>query len=56
MHLGDTVYEATDTRTPHLLTFDGLDGGKSAQIIGRWANAKGQPGPISETVSATIPG
>ncbi len=54
--LDETEYQATDTRSPHLLTFDGADGGKTVHIIGRWVNTKGEPGPISETVSATIPG
>ena len=56
LDLDETEYQATDTRTPHLLTFDGADGGKTVHIIGRWVNTKGEPGPISETVSATIPG
>ncbi len=56
LDLGETAYQATDTRTPHLLSFDGADGGKTVHIIGRWVNTKGEPGPISETVSATIPG
>ena len=54
--LDETAYQATDTRTPHLLSFDGADGGKTAHIIGRWVSTRGEPGPISETVSATIPG
>ena len=56
LDLDETMYQATDTRTPHLLTFDGADGGKTVHIIGRWVSTKGEPGPISETVSATIPG
>ncbi len=56
LDLSETQYQATDTRTPHLLTFDGADGGKTVHIIGRWVNTKGEPGPISETVSATVPG
>lgn len=56
LDLSETQYQATDTRTPHLLTFDGADGGKTVHIIGRWLNTKGEPGPISETVSATVPG
>lgn len=54
--LSETVYQATDTRTPHLLSFDGADGGKTVHIIGRWVSTKGEAGPISETVSATVPG
>ena len=56
LDIDETAYQATDTRTPHLLTFDGADGGKTVHIIGRWVNTKGEPGPISETVSATVPG
>ena len=55
LDLVETEYQATDTRSPHLLTFDGADGGKTVHIIGRWVNTRGEPGPISETVSATIP-
>jgi hypothetical protein len=54
--IDDADYQATDTRSPHLLSFDGADGGKTVHIIGRWVNTRGEPGPISETVSATIPG
>ena len=56
LDIDETVYQATDTRSPHLLSFDGADGGKTVHIIGRWVNTKGEVGPISETVSATIPG
>ena len=54
--MDESSYLATDTRSPHLLAFDGADGGKTVHIIGRWVNTKGEAGPISETVSATIPG
>ena len=56
LDISETMYQATDTRSPHLLSFDGADGGKTVHIIGRWVNTKGEVGPISETVSATIPG
>ena len=36
--------------------FEGSDAGQTVHIIGRWINTKGETGPISETVSATIPG
>lgn len=45
---------ATDTRTPYLATFDGADGGKPAHYMLRWINTKGQPGPWSETATATV--
>ncbi|NUQ10425.1 MAG: hypothetical protein HUU24_15360, partial [Phycisphaerae bacterium] len=44
----------TDTRTPYLATFDGADGGKPAHYMLRWINTKGQPGPWSETATATV--
>ena len=56
LDLSEAMYQATDTRTPHLLSFDGADGGKTVHIIGRWVSTRGDAGPISETVSATVPG
>ncbi len=47
-------YLALDTKTPYLAHFDGSDGGKTAQYMARWANTKGEQGPWSEVVSATI--
>ncbi len=45
---------ALDTATPHLIEFDAADAGKTAHYMLRWVNAKGDPGPWSATVSATI--
>jgi hypothetical protein len=47
-------YLGTDTKTPYVSHYEGTDGGKNAHYMGRWVNTKGEPGPWSETVSATI--
>jgi hypothetical protein len=36
------------------MAFSGGDGGKNAHYILRWVNTRGQKGPWSEVVSATI--
>ncbi|MEZ6124722.1 MAG: hypothetical protein R3C49_16360 [Planctomycetaceae bacterium] len=43
------------TRTPETITFDAADGGKTANYLLRWMNGKGEFGPWSQVVSATIP-
>lgn len=48
------TFLALDSRSPYLATYDGADGGKTAHYILRWVNTRGQKGPWSETVSATI--
>lgn len=47
-------YLATDTRTPYTAGFDGDDGGKTAYYMLRWVNTRGERGPWSQTVAATI--
>jgi hypothetical protein len=47
-------FAALDTATPYLLHLAPADGGKTAHYIARWVNTRNQPGPWSETVSATI--
>lgn len=47
-------YLATDTRTPYMAEFDGADAGKTAYYMLRWVNSRGERGPWSQTVSATI--
>ncbi len=47
-------YLTTDTKTPYVYHFEGEDGGKNANYMGRWVNTKDEPGPWSEIVSATI--
>lgn len=47
---------ALDTSTPYVATFPGADGGKTAHYMLRWVNSRGEKGPWSQTVSATIGG
>ena len=46
----------TDTRTPYVAEYGGEDAGKVAHYMLRWVNTKGEQGPWSQTVSATITG
>jgi hypothetical protein len=48
------AFVALDTRTPYMLDFAGVDGGKNAHYLLRWVNTKGEKGPWSETATATI--
>ena len=41
-------------RTPYVAAFAGVDGNKVAHYMLRWESTRGQPGPWSETASATI--
>jgi hypothetical protein len=50
------TYVATDTRTPYVIEYDETDGGKTAYYMLRWINSKGETGPWSQTVNATITG
>lgn len=54
--LDDCSFLALDTRTPYTANFDGAQGGQTAHFVGVWVNGKGERGPLSTTVSATIPG
>jgi len=47
-------YLATDTATPYAVEYDGADAGKIAHYMLRWVNTRGERGPWSQTVSATI--
>lgn len=47
-------YLGLATRTPHLVEFAEADGGKAAHYMLRWQNSRGEPGPWSETATATI--
>jgi hypothetical protein len=49
-------YIATDTKSPYTYTFDGEDANQTAHWMLRWESTRGETGPWSETVSATIPG
>lgn len=47
---------AMDTKTPYTAVYDGADAGKPAFYMLRWINRRGERGPWSQTVSATITG
>jgi hypothetical protein len=49
-------YLATDTATPYTAEYEGADAGKIAHYMLRWVNTRGERGPWSQTVSATITG
>ncbi len=43
------------TRSPEEVTFEAADGGRTAHYLLRWMNSKGETGPWSNVISATIP-
>lgn len=47
-------YAGLHTRSIGSIPWDGADVGKTFYLIGRWINARGEPGPISDVVSGTI--
>ena len=47
-------FAALDSATPHLMEHDPADAGKLCHYLLRWVNSRGEAGPWSETVSATI--
>jgi len=61
-YVGDTppadpeAYEfcGLDTSTPYLMVHDAADAKKNAYAVGRWVNTRGEKGPWSESVMATI--
>lgn len=53
--LSECHFLATDTRTPYTAEFDGSEANQTAHFIGRWVSTRSEPGPLSETASATIP-
>ena len=50
----DVHYLALDTRTPYTVEFEASDASKAAHYMLRWINTRGETGPWSHTVSATI--
>jgi len=50
----ELVYLATATRSPYNTTFDGKVAGKTVYYWLRWVNTRGELGPWSRTVSATV--
>jgi hypothetical protein len=53
--LADCDYLGTVVRSPNVEEFEPGDAGVTIHYIARWMNKAGDPGPISETVSATVP-
>ena len=49
----ELTFLATDTRMPYVATFAGADANKVAHYMLRWESTRGEPGPWSETASAT---
>jgi hypothetical protein len=52
----ELTYLATDTRSPYVYHFEGKDAGKAAYYWLRWENTRGETGPWSDSVMATIAG
>jgi len=50
---GYSFYCST-TRSPFVVEFEAGDSGETAHYIARWVNKRNEPGPWSQTVSATI--
>ncbi|MCG3138198.1 MAG: hypothetical protein HJJLKODD_02059 [Phycisphaerae bacterium] len=51
---GELTFLAVDTRTPYTANYSGSDGGQPAHYMLRWVNSRGETGPWSETITATI--
>jgi len=47
---------ALDSATPYVAQYTAAEAGKTASYIIRWVNRRDEPGPWSQTVSATITG
>ncbi|MEX2244544.1 MAG: hypothetical protein WD716_11940 [Fimbriimonadaceae bacterium] len=52
----DYTFVAIDTKTPQIWTFEPSEAGQMAHWVARWINTRGEAGPWSDVVSATIPG
>ncbi|MGB4776266.1 MAG: hypothetical protein WBP45_13910 [Daejeonella sp.] len=55
-HISELSYLATDTRSPYTCLFDVADAGKAVYYWLRWENTRGETGPWSDAVMATITG
>lgn len=51
---GELEFLAVDTRAPYTRDYDGAQSNKIAHYMLRWVNSRGEVGPWSATVSATI--
>jgi hypothetical protein len=56
MRAGKSCYIATDTPSLYVYHFDGKDTGKAVDCWLRWENKRGETGPWSDAVIATIVG
>ena len=54
--ISQMAYVATDSGTPYLAEYTGAQAGQMAYYWLRWINTRGEKGPWSEPVSATIAG
>ncbi len=54
VNLSECQFIALDTKSPYVFAFDPEAYGQTAYWIGRWSNTRGETGPISETVAATV--
>jgi hypothetical protein len=50
----DLNFLALDTASPYVAVYDDADAGKVAHYMLRWVNSRGDQGPWSQTISATI--
>jgi hypothetical protein len=53
--LSELSFLALDTASPYVIDYQMSDAGKAAHYMLRWANPRGEQGPWSQTVTATIP-
>ena len=51
----DLVNHAMASRTPHVLTFEEAQRGKTVYICAAWQNERGNIGPWSEILNAIVP-
>lgn len=52
----ECTFLALDTASPYVAEYTGENAGKTAYYMLRWVNTRGEKGPWSETVAATITG
>ena len=52
----ECTFLALDTAIPYTAEYPGADAGKTAYYMLRWVTTRGDKGPWSETVAATIAG
>jgi hypothetical protein len=52
----ELTFVAAATRSRYAVEFSGTDAGKAAHYMLRWVSSRGEKGPWSQTVSATVGG